>query len=233
MSEEWPGLTRGAQPSYHPTEHCHLQRGCQTEMDLSAVPHPSSPPIPSREQYGSQVSLLEQVFRAGTGVQSPETLRSSAEQTSGDSLKEDLCHFQAKAPLVAQMVKKLLTMQETWIWSLSRKDPLEKGMASHSSILAWRIPWTKEPGGLQFMEFRRVGQYWATNTFIQAKALRSQGSSKSSLSLISHLYLSSPLSIDWKQRIGDGGVARWSSWPLSLHDPHQPITWARNTFVLD
>ena len=54
-----------------------------------------------------------QVLRAGTGVQSPETLKSSAERTSGDSLKEDLCHFQAKASLVAQMVKKLLAMQET------------------------------------------------------------------------------------------------------------------------
>ena len=82
-------------------------------MDLSAVPHPSSPPIPSREQYGSKVSLLEQVFRAGSGVQRTETLRSSAEQTSGDSLKEDLCHFQAKASLVAQTVRKLLAMQET------------------------------------------------------------------------------------------------------------------------
>ena len=101
------------QPSHHPTKPCHLQRGRQTEIDLSAAPQPSPPPIPSREQYGSQVSLLVQVFRAGTGVQSPETLKSSAEHTSGDSLKEDLCHFQAKASLVAQMVKKLLAMQET------------------------------------------------------------------------------------------------------------------------
>ena len=50
------------------------------------------------------------------------------------------------------MVKNLPVMQETWIPSLDLEDPLKKGMATHSSILAWRIPWTKEPGGLQSME---------------------------------------------------------------------------------
>ena len=62
------------------------------------------------------------------------------------------------------MVKNLLAMQETWIWSLGQEDPLEEGMAIHSSILAWRIPWTEEPGGLQSMESQRVGHNWATNT---------------------------------------------------------------------
>ena len=47
------------------------------------------------------------------------------------------------------MVKNLPAMQETWVRSLDQEDPLEKGMATHSSILAWRIPWTEEPGGLQ------------------------------------------------------------------------------------
>ena len=51
--------------------------------------------------------------------------------------------------LVAQLVKSLLAMQETQVRSLSWEDPLEKEMATHSSILAWRIPWTEEPGGLQ------------------------------------------------------------------------------------
>ena len=50
-----------------------------------------------------------------------------------------------------QMVKNLYAIQETWIPSLSREDPLEKGMATHSSILAWRIPWAEEPGWLQSM----------------------------------------------------------------------------------
>ena len=55
------------------------------------------------------------------------------------------------------MVKNLPAIQETWIKSLGREDPLEKGMATNSSILAWRIPWTEEPGGLQSMESQRVG----------------------------------------------------------------------------
>ena len=51
------------------------------------------------------------------------------------------------ASLMAQMVKYLPEMQETWVQSLGQEDPLEKGMAAHSSILVWRIPWTEEPGG--------------------------------------------------------------------------------------
>ena len=52
------------------------------------------------------------------------------------------------------MVKNLPAMQNTRVWSLGWEDPLEKGMATHSSILAWRIPWTEEPGGLQFMALK-------------------------------------------------------------------------------
>jgi len=58
---------------------------------------------------------------------------------------------------VAQTVKNLPAMQETWVQSLGQEDPLEKGKATHSSILTWRIPWTEEPGGLQSMESQRVG----------------------------------------------------------------------------
>ena len=54
-------------------------------------------------------------------------------------------------------VKRLPTMQETQVRSLGRKDPLEKETATHSSILAWKIPWTEEPGGLQSMASQRVG----------------------------------------------------------------------------
>ena len=60
---------------------------------------------------------------------------------------------------VAQMVKHLPAMQETWVQSLSWEDPLEKGMATHSSIPAWKIPWTEEPGGLQSMGSQRIGHY--------------------------------------------------------------------------
>ena len=59
--------------------------------------------------------------------------------------------------LVAQRVKLLPAMQETWVPSLGQEDPLEKEMATHSSTLACKIPWTEEPGGLQSMGLRRVG----------------------------------------------------------------------------
>jgi len=61
-----------------------------------------------------------------------------------------------RACLVAQAVKNLPAMQETWVPSLGWQDSLEKGMATHSSILAWRIPWTKEPGRLRSMGLQRV-----------------------------------------------------------------------------
>ena len=58
-------------------------------------------------------------------------------------------------------------MQETRVQSLGWDDPLEKEMATHSSVLAWRIPWTEEPDGLQSMGLQRVGHNWATNTHTQ------------------------------------------------------------------
>jgi len=60
------------------------------------------------------------------------------------------------ASLVAEMLKYLPSIQETWVQSLGQKDPLEEGMASHSSILAWRIPWREEPGRLPSMGSQRV-----------------------------------------------------------------------------
>ena len=60
---------------------------------------------------------------------------------------------------MAQKVKNLPEMQQTRVLSLSQEDPLEKGMPTHSNILAWRILWTEEPGGLQFMGSHRVRHY--------------------------------------------------------------------------
>ena len=82
------------------------------------------------------------------------------------------------------MVKNLPAMRETWVWSLGQEDTLglvkgmatllhlEKGMATHSSILAWRIPWTEEPGRLQSMGSQRVRHDWVTNTH-QIRSLKS------------------------------------------------------------
>ena len=62
----------------------------------------------------------------------------------------------SETSLVAQTVKRLPTMRETWVQSLSQEDLLEKEMATHSSILAWKIPWTVKPGRLQSMGLQRV-----------------------------------------------------------------------------
>ena len=59
---------------------------------------------------------------------------------------------------VAQMVKNPPAMRETWVQSLGWEDPLEEGMTTHSSILAWRIQWSEEPGGLQSIALQRAGQ---------------------------------------------------------------------------
>ena len=69
--------------------------------------------------------------------------------------KDSWCHL--VIPLVPEMVKSLPAVQETWVQSLGWEDPLEKGMATHSSILAWRIQWTEKPGRLQSMGSQRVG----------------------------------------------------------------------------
>ena len=73
---------------------------------------------------------------------------------SGRSAGEGIGYPQAS--FVAQLVKNPPAMQETWVGALGWEDPLEKGMATHAIILAWRIPWTEEPGGLQSMESQRV-----------------------------------------------------------------------------
>ena len=69
------------------------------------------------------------------------------------------------ASLVAQIIKNLPAVQETWLQSPGLEDPLEKGMTTHSSILAWRIPWREESGGLHSMGSQRFRHNWVTNTF--------------------------------------------------------------------
>ena len=72
-------------------------------------------------------------------------------------------HYMTFASLVAQMVKRLPTMRETWVRSLGWEDPLEKEMATHSSILAWKIPWTGDPGRLQSIQSQRARHDWVTS----------------------------------------------------------------------
>ena len=77
--------------------------------------------------------------------------------------RTDLCIDKniCRTSLVARTVNNLPVMQETWVQFPGQEDPLEKEMATHSSILSWRIPWTKEPGGLQFTRSQRVGHNWS------------------------------------------------------------------------
>ena len=75
-------------------------------------------------------------------------------------------HLLSRTSLMAQTVKRLFTMWETWVWALGWEYPLEKEMAIHSSTNAWKIPWTEEPGRLQSMGSRRVRHNWATSLLL-------------------------------------------------------------------
>ena len=79
------------------------------------------------------------------------------------SIKPNMSSFRGwhGASQMAQSVKNLPAVQETWVQSLGWEDPLEEGTATHFSILAWRIPWTQEPNGWQFIGSQRIGQNWA------------------------------------------------------------------------
>ena len=109
------------------------------------------------------------------------------------------------ASLVAQRIKRLPAMQETQARSLGWEDPLEKEMATHSSILAWRIPWTEEPDGLRSMGSQRVGHDWATSLhFHSAYKLNKQGDS------IQSWHTPSPI---WNQSVVPCPVLTVASWP--------------------
>ena len=82
-------------------------------------------------------------------------------------------HFGAS--WVAQTVKSLPAMRETWVRSLGWEDPLEEGMTTHASILAQRIPWTEEPGRVQFTGSQRIRHDWAMNPSLQVKIDNQQG----------------------------------------------------------
>ena len=93
---------------------------------------------------------------------------------SGSSLGEGIDYplQYSWASLVAWLVNNTPAMRETWVQSLGWEDPLEEGMATHSSILAWRIPWTQEPGGLQSMGSQKVGHSWMTKHSTQLEQNR-------------------------------------------------------------
>ena len=95
--------------------------------------------------------------------------------------------FHAWASLVVQLVKNLPAVQETWVWSLGWEDPLEKEMATHSSTLAWRIPWTEEPGRPQSMGSQRVRHNCATMFMFMSTHVRKSLCSQGIWSAIRHI----------------------------------------------
>ena len=90
-------------------------------------------------------------------------------------------YFHLGTSLVAQTIKRLPTMPETRVRSLHCEDPLEKEMATHSSSLAWKIPWTEEPGRLQSMGSQRVGHDWATSLHFTSFPFRDEEIDQGSL----------------------------------------------------
>ena len=98
--------------------------------------------------------------------------------------------FPVKSFLMAQMVKNPTAMWDTWARSLGWEDPLEEGMATHSSILAWRIPWAEEPGGLQSMGSQRGGHDCVTkHGTVSPHAIHFQASDKSHFLALEGVYL--------------------------------------------
>ena len=105
------------------------------------------------------------VWRIPRNVQSTGSLRVGQNQATVTLTFRLRCGcIHVWASLVAQMVKNLPALQETWVQSLGQEDPLEKEMAAHSSALAWRIPWTEESGAPQSVGSQRAGHDWAAST---------------------------------------------------------------------
>ena len=100
-----------------------------------------------------------------------------------DKRSKTAWYYERRASLAAQRLKHLPAMQETWVRSLGQEDPLDKEMATHSNILAWRIPWRKEPGRLQSMGSQRVGHDWATSLSLSWKNNKIRGLTLTSDSL--------------------------------------------------
>ena len=113
--------------------------------------------------------------------------------------------------LVAQLVKNLPAMQETWVPSLGWEDPLEKGMAAHSRILAWRISWTEEPGGLQSMG----GKKWVTTEPLTLKESDSTEETERACTLGEDFRMGDQV---WVFR-----ASLWKYFPSNIH-PRQAIT---------
>ena len=132
------------------------------------------------------------------------------------------------ASVIAQAVKNLSAVQETWVRSLSREDPLEKEMTTHSSVLAWRIPWMEEPGGLPSMGSHRVGYDWSDLAAAAAAATRLKIRLTWGLSLLVQVSREGWKSPGECQVLGPA-LAICESWPraLSQRPSSESLIWFR------
>ena len=122
---------------------------------------------------GSKGLLISQLLSLSTVILEPKQMKSVTPHCfiiyllcidgTGSVLLQITFFCSAFGSLVAQMIKRLTAMRETWVWPLGWEDPLGKEMATHSSTLTWKIPWMEEPRGLQSMGSQRVGHNWATS----------------------------------------------------------------------
>ena len=137
-----------------------------------------------------------------------------------------LALFTSTSSLVAQTVKRLPTMWETWVGSLGWEDPLEKEMATHSSILAWRIPWTEEPGGLQSVGLQRVGQTERLHFHfsLHPRRIVTQGTITYSDDI-----LSTAVAMGWGGRWegGPGWGAHVHPWLIHVHVWQKPLQYCK------
>ena len=127
------------------------------------------------------------------------------------------------------MIKNLPAMWETWVWSLGWEDPLEKEMATHSSILAWRIPWTEEPGRLWYKGSQRIRHDWETFTSLPWKKMLLQSCFYFLSSFLlpffhssftcSHIHRYIDIHINFKQTSESWSVVSDSLWPHGLYSP--------------
>ena len=125
----------------------------------------------------------------------------SSSQTHANNICEPTCEI-----FVAQTVKNLPAVRETWVQSLHWEDPLEEGMATHSSILTWRIPWTEESGRLQSMVLQRVRHHWATDTFTFTCEISPCGSGGGNFTWFKRWKYDPGIMIPWAWGGAQGGV---------------------------
>ena len=152
------GLQHTRLPSPSPTPRaylnpCPLSRWCHPTISSSVVPFFSQlQSVPASESF-----LVSQFFASGA-----QSIGVSASVSVLPMNIQDWFPLQFGF-LVAQRLKRLPLMQETWVWSLGQEDPLEKEMVTQSSTLAWRIAWMEKPGGLQSLGSQRVRHDQATS----------------------------------------------------------------------